>query len=62
MSTPSQPPNERRSEGLGIITFDGATLVTLGGCTLDEQVSLIHGPSAQESGKDWPQISTAARF
>ena len=36
-----------RSEGLGIITFDGATLVSLGGCTLEEQVSLLlRGPLA----------------
>ena len=43
---PPLMPSVRRSEGLGIITFDGATLVSLGGCTLDEQVSLLRGPSA----------------
>ena len=28
----------QKSEGLGVITFDGATLVTLGGCPPEEQV------------------------
>ena len=32
----------QKSEGLGIITFDGATLVTLGGCPPDEQVRILN--------------------
>ena len=27
----------QKSEGIGLITFDGATLVTLGGCPPEEQ-------------------------
>ena len=38
----------QRSEGLGIITFDGATLVTLGGCPPEEQVTL----------EEWGNIDT----
>lgn len=37
----------QKSEGLALITYDGATLVALGGCPLDEQVRPLWGGHLQ---------------